>query len=120
MSRRGGTGLLMVRRDIEADFNRWYDEGNISGCSGSGLSQRRSLGRLKGGPKYLGQEIKGHDEERSARTSASQNISRSQAAKIGMSRVGPNFLRRAYRQIFRCTLTRSRRPSKWLRFLQLG
>jgi hypothetical protein len=38
MSRRRGTRLLTVRRDIEADFNRLYDEENISVCSGYGLS----------------------------------------------------------------------------------
>jgi hypothetical protein len=50
-SRRRGTRLLTVRRDIEADFNRLYDEENISVCSGYGLSWRCSLGRAQGRSK---------------------------------------------------------------------
>jgi hypothetical protein len=107
MAKTRGTGLLMVWTDIdaeyEAEFNRWYDEEHVARLLQvpGFLSAGRYLA-LKGAPKYLAiYELEDHNVLRSAAyLDAVKYQPSSQRSKIGTSRVGRNFLRNAYRQIF--------------------
>jgi len=102
-----GTGLLMVWTDIdaeyEAEFNRWYDEEHVARLLQvpGFLSAGRYIA-LKGGPKYLAiYELEDHNVLRSAAyLDAVKYQPSEQRSKTGTSRVGRNFLRNAYRQIF--------------------
>jgi len=107
MSKTRGTGLLMVWTDIdaevEADFNRWYDEEHISRLlQVPGFLSAGRYVAIKGGPKYLAMyELEDHNVLRSAAYLDTVKYQPSpQQAKTGTSRVGRNFLRNAYRQIF--------------------
>ena len=107
MAKTRGTGLLMVWTDIdeehEAEFNRWYDEEHLArlltvpGFLGAGRYVA-----LKGGPKYLAiYELEDHNVLRSAAYLDAVKYQPSpERSRIGTSRVGRNFLRNAYRQIF--------------------
>ena len=107
MAKTRGTGLLMVWTDIdeehEAEFNRWYDEEHLTrlltvpGFLGAGRYVA-----LKGGPKYLAiYELEDHNVLRSAAYLDAVKYQPSpERSRIGTSRVGRNFLRNAYRQIF--------------------
>jgi hypothetical protein len=107
MSKTRGTGLLMVWTDIdaefEAEFNRWYDEEHISRLlEVPGFLSAGRYAAIKGGPKYLAMyELEDHNVLRSAAYLDTVKYQPSpQRTKIGTSRVGRNFLRNAYRQIF--------------------
>jgi hypothetical protein len=107
MAKTRGTGLLMVWTDIDAEFepefNRWYDEEHlprllqIPGFLGAGR-----YSALRGGPKYLAvYELEDHNALRSAAYLDTVKYQPSaQQQKTGTSRIGRNFLRNAYRQIF--------------------
>src|SRR4051812_32945115 len=107
MAKTRGTGLLMVWSDIdaefEAEFNSWYDEehvGRLLEVPGF-LSAGRYVA-LKGEPKYLAiYELEDHNVLRSAAYLDAVKYQPSAArSKTGTSRVGRNFLRNAYRQIY--------------------
>ena len=107
MSKMRGTGLLMVWTDIdaefEAEFNRWFDEEHISRLlEVPGFLSAGRYMALRGGPKYLAMyELEDHNVLRSAAYLDTVKYQPSpQRAKIGTSRIGRNFLRNAYRQIF--------------------
>src|SRR5271157_6193306 len=107
MSKTRGTGLLMVWSDIdaefEAEFNRWYDEEHISRLlQVPGFLSAGRYTALRGGPKYLAMyELEDHNVLRSAAYLDTVKYQPSpQRTKSGTSRVGRNFLRNAYRQIF--------------------
>ena len=102
-----GTGLLMVWTDIdaefEAEFNRWYDEEHIARLlEVPGFLSAGRYMAVRGGPKYLAMyELEDHNVLRSAAYLDTVQYQPSpQRTKIGTSRVGRNFLRNAYRQIF--------------------
>src|ERR1700722_18908246 len=107
MAKTRGTGLLMAWMDIdpvyEDEFNRWYNEehiGRLLAVPGF-LSAGRYVA-LKGGPKYLAiYELEDHNVLRSAAYLGTVKYQPSaQRTKTGTSRVGRNFLRNSYRQIF--------------------
>ena len=127
MSKTRGTGLLMVWSDVdaefEAEFNRWYNEEHISRLlQVPGFLSAGRYTAVRGGPKYLAMyELEDHNVLRSAAYLDTVKYQPSpQRTKIGTSRVGRNFLRNAYRQIFPVTQTRSSRPWRWLRFCKWG
>src|SRR6201981_1202969 len=106
MTKTRGTGLLMVWSDIdaelEADFNRWYNEEHISRLlQVPGFLSAGRYTAIRGGPKYLAMyELEDHNVLRSAAYLDTIKYQPSpQRTKIGTSRVGRNFLRNAYRQI---------------------
>ena len=107
MAKTRGTGLLMVWADIdpefETEFNHWYDEEHIPRMLQ--IPGFLSAGRyfaVKGGPKYLTiYELEDHNVLRSSAYLDSQKYQPSTARQTsGTSRIGRNFLRNAYRQIF--------------------
>ena len=107
MAKTRGTGLLMVWTDIdaehEAEFNRWYDEEHLPRLLEiPGFLSAGRYAALKGGPKYLAiYELEDHNVLRSAAYLDTVKYQPSaQRQKTGTSRVGRNFLRNAYRQIF--------------------
>jgi hypothetical protein len=107
MAKTRGTGLLMVWTDIDAEhegeFNRWYDEEHIPRLlQVPGFLSAGRYQALRGGPKYLAiYELEDHNVLRSSAYLDSLKYQPSPARqKIGTSRVGRNFLRNAYRQIF--------------------
>jgi hypothetical protein len=107
MPKTRGTGLLMVWTDIdaefEADFNRWYDEEQMPGLSQvPGFLSAGRYVALSGGPKYLAiYELEDHNVLRSAAyLDAVKYRPSQQRAQTGTSRIGRNFLRNSYRQIF--------------------
>jgi hypothetical protein len=107
MAKTRGTGLLMVWTDIdaefEAEFNRWYDEEHIPRLLQiPGFLSAGRYSALKGGPRYLAiYELEDHNVLRSAAYLDSLKYQPSgQRQKTGTSRIGRNFLRNAYRQIF--------------------
>jgi hypothetical protein len=107
MPKTRGTGLLMVWTDIdpeyEGEFGRWYDEEHlprllqVPGFLSAGRYQA-----LKGGPKYLAiYELEDHNVLRSSAYLDQVKYQPSPARQTtGTSRIGRNFLRNAYRQIF--------------------
>jgi hypothetical protein len=107
MAKTRGTGLLMVWTDIdaefEAEFNRWYDEEHISRLlQVPGFLSAGRYAAVKGGPKYLAiYELEDHNVLRSSAYLDTLKYQPSaQRQKSGTSRIGRNFLRNAYRQIF--------------------
>ena len=107
MAKTRGTGLLMVWTDIdaefEAEFNRWYDEEHIAHLlEVPGFLSAGRYVAVRGGPKYLAvYELEDHNVLRSAAYLDTVKYQPSpQRAKTGTSRIGRNFLRNAYRQIF--------------------
>ena len=107
MAKTRGTGLLMVWTDIdeehEAEFNRWYDEEHLARLRAvPGVLSAGRYVALKGGPKYLAiYELEDHNVLRSAAYLDAVKYQPSpERSRIGTSRVGRNFLRNAYRQIF--------------------
>lgn len=107
MAKTRGTGLLMVWTDIdagfEAEFNRWYDEEHLPRLLQiPGFLSAGRYTALKGGPKYLAiYELEDHNVLRSAAYLNSLKYQPSaQRQKTGTSRIGRNFLRNAYRQIY--------------------
>src|SRR5918911_254374 len=107
MPKTRGTGLLMVWTDIdpefEAEFNRWYVA-------------------VKGGPKYLAMyELEDHNVLRSTAYLDTVKYQPSpQRAKTGTSRIGRNFLRNAYRQIFPVHTNPIEQTVEMAPFLQMG
>jgi hypothetical protein len=102
MAKTRGTGLLMVWTDIdpefEAEFNRWYDEEHIARLLQ--VPGFLSAGRYVAvRPKYLAMyELRittGY-----ARSPRHGKYQPRHSGQTGTSRVGRNFLRNAYRQIF--------------------
>jgi hypothetical protein len=107
MPKTRGTGLLMVWADIaaehEAEFNRWYDEEHIPQLlQVPGFLSAGRYVALKGGPKYLAlYELEDHNVLRSAAYLDHVKYQPAPARlRSGTSRIGRNFLRNAYRQIF--------------------
>ena len=107
MAKTRGTGLLMVWTDIDAEFepefNRWYDEEHIPRLLQiPGFLSAGRYSALKGGPKYLAiYELEDHNVLRSgAYLDTLKYQPSAQRQKTGTSRIGRNFLRNAYRQIF--------------------
>ncbi len=107
MAKTRGTGLLMVWTDIdpefEAEFNRWYDEEHIARLLAvPGFLSAGRYAAVKGAPKYLAMyELEDHNMLRSTFYLDTVKYQPSpQRAKTGTSRIGRNFLRNAYRQIF--------------------
>ncbi len=107
MAKTRGTGLLMVWADIdpefETEFNRWYDEEHLPRMLAiSGFLNAGRYEAVKGGPKYLAiYELEDHNVLRSSAYLDSQKYQPSATRqKSGTSRIGRNFLRNAYRQIF--------------------
>ena len=107
MAKTRGTGLLMVWTDIDAEFeagfNRWYDEEHVTQLlQVPGFLSAGRYVALKGGPKYLAiYDLEDHNVLRSAAYLDTVKYQPSpQRSKTGTSRVGRNFLRNAYRQIF--------------------
>lgn len=107
MAKTRGTGLLMVWTDIdaghEAEFNRWYDEEHLPRLlEVPGFLSAGRYMALKGGPKYLAvYELEDHNVLRSAAyLDAVKYRPSAQRQEVGTSRIGRNFLRNAYRQIF--------------------
>ena len=107
MAKTRGTGLLMVWTDIdaefEAEFNRWYDEEHVARLlQVPGFLSAGRYVALKGGPKYLAiYELEDHNVLRGAAYLDTVKYQPSaQRLKTGTSRIGRNFLRNAYRQIF--------------------
>jgi hypothetical protein len=107
MPKTRGTGLLMVWTDIDAEFepefNRWYDEEHIPRLLQiPGFLSAGRYSALQGGPKYLAiYELEDHNVLRSAAYLDTLKYQPSpQRQRTGTSRIGRNFLRNAYRQIF--------------------
>src|SRR6202163_114026 len=107
MAKTRGTGLLMVWTDIdaefEAEFNRWYDEEHVPHLlEVPGFLSAGRYVALKGAPKYLAiYELEDHNVLRSAAyLDRGKSQPSAQRSKAATSRVGRNFLRNAYRQIF--------------------
>jgi hypothetical protein len=107
MAKTRGTGLLMVWTDIdaeyEAEFNRWYDEELVARLlQVPGFLSAGRYVALKGAPRYLAiYELEDQNVLRSAAyLDAVKYQPSEQRSKTGTSRIGRNFLRNAYRQIF--------------------
>jgi hypothetical protein len=107
MAKTRGTGLLMVWADIDAEFepefNRWYDEEQMPGLLRvPGFLGAGRYVAAKGGPKYLAiYELEDHNVLRSAAYLDAVKYQPSPLrSQNGTSRIGRNFLRNAYRQIF--------------------
>jgi hypothetical protein len=107
MAKTRGTGLLMVWTDIdgphEAEFNRWYDEEHVARLlEVPGFLSAGRYRALTGGPQYLAMyELEDHNVLSSAAYLDAVKYRPSPARnKSGTSRIGRNFLRNAYRQIF--------------------
>ena len=107
MAKTRGTGLLMVWTDIdaefEAEFNRWYDTEHVPHLlQVPGFLSAGRYAALKGGPKYLAiYELEDHNVLRSSAYLDTVKYQHSPArSKFGTSRIGRNFLRNSYRQIF--------------------
>ena len=107
MAKTRGTGLLMVWTDIDAEFepefNRWYDEEHLPRLLQiPGLLSAGRYSAMRGGAKYLA--IYELEDQNVLRSSAYLDSLRYQPSaarqKTGTSRIGRNFLRNAYRQIF--------------------
>src|ERR1700751_2435877 len=107
MAKTRGTGLLMVWTDIdpqfEVEFNNWYDEEHLPRLlEVPGFLSAGRYVAVKGAPKYLAiYELEDHNVLRSTAYLDTVKYQPSpQRAKVGTSRIGRNFLRNAYRQIF--------------------
>ncbi|MGH7088890.1 MAG: hypothetical protein ACREFQ_08315, partial [Stellaceae bacterium] len=102
-----GTGLLMVWADIDAEFetefNSWYDREHIPRLlEVPGFLSAGRYSALKGAPKYLAiYELEDANVLLTAAYLDTVKYRPSAAReKSGTSRIGHNFLRNAYRQIF--------------------
>ena len=107
MAKTRGTGLLMVWTDIdpefEAEFNHRYDEEHLPRLlEVPGFLSAGRYVAIKGTPKYLAMyELEDHNVLRStAYLDVVKYQPSPQRTRIGTSRVGRNFLRNLYRQIF--------------------
>jgi len=127
MAKTRGTGLLMVWTDIdpefEAEFNRWYDEEHLARLlQVPGFLSAGRYCALKCGPKYLAMyELEDHNVLRSAAYLDTVKYQPSaQRAKTGTSRIGRNFLRNAYRQIFPVHTHPFEQIAEMAPFLQMG
>ena len=107
MTKTRGTGLLMVWTDIdsqfEVEFNRWYDEEHLPRLlQVPGFLSAGRYAALKGGPKYLAiYELEDHNVLKTAAYLDTVKYQPSpERSRSGTSRVGRNFLRNLYRQIF--------------------
>lgn len=107
MAKTRGTGLLMVWTDIDAEaeteFNRWYNEEHIPRLlEVPGFLSAGRYAALKGGPRYLAvYELEDHNVLRSAAYLDTVKYQPSaERQRHGTSRIGRNFLRNGYRQIF--------------------
>ncbi len=127
MAKTRGTGLLMVWTDIDAEFetefNRWYDEEHLPRMLQiSGFLSAGRYEAIKGGPKYLAiYELEDHDVLRSSAYLDSQKYQPSAARqKTGTSRIGRNFLRNAYRQIFPVHTNPIEQTAEMAPVLQMG
>ncbi|MGH9527955.1 MAG: DUF4286 family protein, partial [Terriglobales bacterium] len=107
MAKTRGTGLLMVWTDIdaghEAEFTRWYEEEHIPRLlKVPGFLSAGRYAALKGGPEYLAvYELEDYNVLRSAAYLDTVKYQLSaERQRIGTSRIGRNFLRNGYRQIF--------------------
>jgi hypothetical protein len=107
MAKTRGTGLLMVWTDIdsrfEAEFNRWYDDEHLPRLlQVPGFLSAGRYEALTGGPKYLAiYELEDHNVLKTAAYLDAVKYQPSpERARTGTSRVGRNFLRNLYRQIF--------------------
>lgn len=126
-SKTRGTGLLMVWTDIDAEFetefNRWYDDEHISRLlEVPGFLSAGRYMAIRGGPKYLAMyELEDHNVLRSAAYLDTVKYQPSaQRATIGTSRIGRNFLRNAYRQIFPVHTHPVEQTVAMAPFLQMG
>jgi hypothetical protein len=127
MAKTRGTGLLMVWTDIdaefEAEFNRWYEEEHLARLLQvpGFLSAGRYIA-VKGAPKYLAMyELEDHNVLRSTAYLDTVKYQPSpQRVKIGTSRIGRNFLRNAYRQIFPVHTNPIEQTVEMAPFLQIG
>jgi antibiotic biosynthesis monooxygenase (ABM) superfamily enzyme len=127
MAKTRGTGLLMVWTDIdpefEAEFNQWYDEEHIARLlQVPGFLNAGRYVAVKGAPKYLAMyELEDHNVLRSTAYLDSVKYQPSpQRAKTGTSRIGRNFLRNAYRQIFPVHTNPIEQTVEMAPFLQMG
>ena len=127
MAKTRGTGLLMVWTDIdpefEAEFNQWYDEEHIARLlQVPGFLSAGRYVAVKGAPKYLAMyELEDHNVLRSTAYLDSVKYQPSpQRAKTGTSRIGRNFLRTAYRQIFPVHTNPIEQTVEMAPFLQMG
>ena len=127
MAKTRGTGLLMVWTDIDAqfetEFNRWYDEEHLPRMLQiSGFLSAGRYEAVRGGPKYLAiYELEDHNVLRSSAYLDSQKYQPSPARqKTGTSRIGRNFLRNAYRQIFPVHTNPIEQTVEMAPFLQMG
>lgn len=107
MAKTRGTGLLMVWADIDAEFeeefNSWYDGEHIPRLlQVPGFLSAGRYMALRGAPKYLAiYELEDVNVLLTAAYLDTVKYRPSAAReKTGTSRIGRNFLRNAYRQIF--------------------
>ena len=127
MAKTRGTGLLMVWTDIdpqfEVEFNNWYDEEHLPRLLE--IPGFLSAGRyvaVKGAPKYLAMyELEDHNVLRSTAYLDTVKYQPSpQRTKVGTSRIGRNFLRNLYRQIFPVHTDPSEQTMEMAPVLQMG
>jgi len=102
-----GKGMLLTSMDIEPahaeEFNRWYDEEHLPRLlEVPGFLSAGRYVAVKGAPKYLAMyELEDHNVLRSTAYLDTVKYQPSpQRTKVGTSRIGRNFLRNLYRQIF--------------------
>jgi hypothetical protein len=127
MAKTRGTGLLMVWTDIdtefEAEFNRWYDDEHLPRLLEiPGFLSAGRYAAVKGAPNYLAMyELEDHNVLRSTAYLDTVKYHPSpQRTRIGASRIGRNFLRNAYRQIFPVHTDPIEQTVEMAPFLQMG
>lgn len=127
MAKTRGTGLLMVWTDIdpefEAEFNQWYDEEQLPRLlEVPGFLSAGRYVAVKGAPKYLAMyELEDHNVLRSTAYLDTVKYRPSpQRTKVGTSRIGRNFLRNLYRQIFPVHTDPIEQTVEMAPFLQMG
>ena len=127
MAKTRGTGLLMVWTDVdpefEAEFNRWYDEEHLPRLlEVPGFLSAGRYVAVKGAPKYLAMyELEDHNVLRSTAYLDTVKYQPSpQRSRIGTSRIGRNFLRNPYRQIFPVHTDPIEQTVEMAPFLQMG
>jgi hypothetical protein len=127
MAKTRGTGLLMVWTDIdpefEAEFNNWYDEEHLPRLlEVPGFLSAGRYVAVKGAPKYLAMyELEDHNVLRSTAYRDTVKYQPSpQRTRVGTSRIGRNFLRNLYRQIFPVHTDPIEQNVEMAPFLQMG
>jgi len=127
MAKTRGTGLLMVWTDIaaeyEAEFNRWYEEEHLPLLLDvPGFLSAGRYAAVKGGPKHLAMyELEDHNVLKSAAYLDTVKYRPSpERSRTGTSRIGRNFLRNAYRQIFPVHTDPVEQNVAMAPFLQMG